>query len=100
MADKIRVHTDRIGADADRIQGYIGNITKEITNMKQSVTVLTNMWEGPGRSAFHKAFWDDMDAIETMVKNLKAIYDYDMNAKKQYEQCGQKVASLIGDIRI
>lgn len=100
MADRIRINTDRLGTDASRVQGYIGNITKEIANMKQSVSALENMWDGPSRSAFHKAFWDDMQAIETAIRSMEELCAYNKNAKKQYEACDRKVASLISEIRI
>lgn len=100
MADRIRIHTERLGMDASRIQSYIGNIAKEMTDMKQSVSILENMWEGPGRNAFHKAFWDDMEAVEAVLVGLKGIYEYDTNAKTQYEQCERKIASMIADIRV
>ncbi len=100
MADRIRINTDRLGTDASRIQGYIGNIKKEIANMEQSVCALENMWEGSGRSAFHKAFWDDIQAIETAVRSMEELCAYNKNAKKQYETCDRKVASLIAEIRI
>lgn len=100
MADRIRINTDRLGTDAERIQGCIGAITKEISNMKQSVAALEHMWEGSGRDAFHKAFWEDMEIIGSAVQGMTEIYQYDTNAKKQYEQCDRKVASLIADIRV
>jgi len=100
MADKIRINTDRLGADAERIQGYIDNIIQEMDAMRESVAELQKMWEGPGSQAFHHAFLDDMNAVETVMKNLQSIYAYDTNAKKEYEKCERKVSSMIADIRI
>ena len=100
MADKIRIHTDWLGTDADRIYGYMENIVKEMADMKQSVAALEHMWEGLGKEAFHKAFWDDMNAVDQAVKSLKELYDYDTNAKKQYENCNRKIAAMISDIKV
>lgn len=100
MADRIRIHTDRLGTDASRMQGYIENITKEMKEMAQSVAALETMWEGSGRDAFHKAFWDDMEVVEDALESLRTLYEYDINAKKQYEQCERKIASMIADIRV
>lgn len=99
MADTIRIHTDRLGTDAGRIYGYIENIAAQMEDMKQSVTALERMWEGSGKEAFHKAFSDDMRAVDQAVKSLKEVYDYDTNAKTKYEQCNRKVASMIADIK-
>lgn len=100
MAEIIKINTNRLGADADRIHSYIENIIKEISNMRQSVTVLEKMWEGSAKSAFYKAFWNDIKVIETVVNELKAIYEYDINAKKKYEQCDKQISFLIAEIPV
>ncbi len=99
MADRIRVHTDRLGADAERIQGCIEAVARQVDEMKQSVAALERMWEGPGREAFHQAFREDMEAAENAVAGMKEIYAYDRNAKQQYEQRERKIAALIAEIR-
>lgn len=100
MADKIRTDTDRLGTDAADIQRYIQNIADEANNMKSSVAELERMWEGPSSRAFHIAFQDDMRAVETVIKNLKSIYAYGTNAKKEYESCERKVATMIAEIKV
>lgn len=100
MADKIKIHTGRLGADAGRIQGYINNIAKEMANMEQSVTAMEAMWEGAGRDAFHQTFREDMEVVRDALAGLRGIYEYDMNAKKQYEQCDRKVAAMIAEIKV
>lgn len=98
--DKIRINTNRLGTDAETVKSCIDKFAGEIENMKGSVTALERMWEGPSCKAFHKAFLDDMRAMETVIKNLRSIYSYDTNAKKEYETCERKVSSLIADIRV
>lgn len=100
MVNKIKANTNRLGTDADRIQTYTANIAKEIEAMEQDVGVLMQMWDGPSSEAFHKAFQDDMRAMETVMKNLKGIYHYDTNAKKEYEACERKVSSMIAEIKV
>ena len=100
MADKIRINTNRLGTDAESIKRYIDNLANEVENMQNSVQALKKMWEGPSCQAFYKAFQDDMHAMETVIKNLKSIWTYDTNAKKEYENCERKVSSMIADIRV
>lgn len=100
MADKIRINTNRLGTDAESIKRYIDNLANEVENMQNSVHALKNMWEGPSCQAFCKAFQDDMRTVETVIKNLKRIWTYDTNAKKEYENCERKVSSMIADIRV
>ena len=100
MADKIRIHTGRLGNDADRIQSCIDRIRRETGELKDSVTALERMWEGPGREAFHKSFREDMQAMETVISELKSACAYDVNAKKKYELCEKKISSLIADMKV
>lgn len=100
MADKIKIHTARLGADAGRIQSYINNIAKEMVQIEQSVTAMQAMWEGAGREAFYQTFRNDMEVVNGALAGLRAVYEYDMNAKKQYEQCDRKVASMIAEIKV
>lgn len=99
MADRIRVNTDRLGTDAERIQGCIEAVVREIDEMKQSAAALERMWEGSGREAFYRTFREDMQAAENAVAGLKEICAYDTNAKQQYEQRERRIADLIADIR-
>lgn len=98
MAKKIKINTARLATDADQIQTCITNMTTEIQNMTDTVTQLETMWSGPGCKAFHKAFYDDIKAVKTIIDNLKKILDYDREAKQQYERCERKVSGMIEDI--
>lgn len=98
MADRIRVHTGRLGSDAQRMLALLQNMKKEMDAMRQGVAALEQMWEGPGQAEFHKAWQDDMEAVLTAVREAEGIYDYDMNAKGQYEQCERKIAAMIEEI--
>ncbi len=100
MADKIKINTNRLGTDAENIKRYIDNLASEAENMKSNVNALKKMWEGPGCQAFDQAFQNDMRAMDTVIKNLKSIWNYDTNAKKEYEDCERKVSSMIANIRI
>lgn len=100
MADKIKINTNRLGTDAENIKRYMDNLAGEVQNMRNSVNALRSMWEGQSCDAFYQAFSDDMRAMEAVIKNLKRIWTYDTNAKKEYENCERKVSAMIADIRI
>ncbi len=100
MIDKIRIDTVRLGTDADRADGYIKNISREISNMKNSVSQLDSMWDGPASDAFKKAFADDMNAAAAIMKNLESLHTYETNAKAEYEKCERRVSSLVSEIKV
>ncbi len=100
MADRIKVHTDRLGTEAGRIQGYMQSMAKELADMEQSISALERMWEGPSKEAFHKAIWGDLRMVAAAVRGVEDICSYDRNAKEQYEQCDRKIGSLVADIEV
>ncbi|MBO5303963.1 MAG: WXG100 family type VII secretion target [Lachnospiraceae bacterium] len=100
MAEKIAVNTTRLGNDAESVGTYIANIKKQISEMKQSVKELDAMWEGPSSEAFKKAFEQDMKAMDVIIEGLLDIKKYEDTAKKKYENCENKVATLISEIKV
>lgn len=100
MADRIKINTDRLGTDSERIQGYIQAVIREMKAMEQSASVLEAMWEGAGKEAFHKTFVQDINTLQTAVSSMQDIYDYNTNAKKQYELCDRKVADLVAQLKL
>ena len=99
MADRIRIHTDRLGTDARQIQDGIEAVTRQLDEMQQSVAALERMWEGSGREAFHQTFREDMEAAQNAVAGMKEIYAYDTNAMQQYERREHKIAALLAQIQ-
>lgn len=96
----IKMNTARLNQDTEAVKGLLKGIKTEIGNMKQSLTQLDQMWDGPSSQAFKKAFWDDMEAMETMLANLESIHSYEVNAKNKYESCERKVGGIVAGIRI
>ena len=100
MADKIRIHTGRLGNDAARIYDCIRHMAGEVRAMQDSADTLKSMWEGAGSAEFYKSFRSDTEALEAVIRQLQEMYAYDSNAKKEYETCEKKIASMIGDLRV
>lgn len=100
MADKIKVNTTRLGTDAESVKSNIQKIKKSMEDMKKDVTQLDSMWDGPTSEAFKKAFQDDMNALNTIIKNLEQIYNFETTAKSKYESCERQVASKVSGIRV
>ena len=97
---KIKVNTVRLKNDSDQVNACIKNMKSEMEKMKESVSQLDQMWDGPSSEAFKKAFQDDMKAFQTILSNLDKIYGYETNAKAKYEDCERKVSDLIAEIRV
>lgn len=100
MAHKIRINTNRLNNDANDIYNRIQAMKKEMDTMKGDVQAMNSMWEGESKNAFVEAFDTDMTALATMINNIEAIYRFETNAKTKYENCEDKVAQLIADIKV
>ncbi len=100
MASIIKVNTSRLGSDADKVQSSISQMRKQMETMKVQVSQLDKMWDGPSSEAFKNAFHDDMNMLNTILKNLDKIYKFEVNAKKKYEKCEKQVGSIISGIHV
>lgn len=100
MANEIKVNTKRLKDDADKIDGYIKKIETAMKNMKTSVKELDQMWDGTSSEAFKLAINGDINELDAMIKNLKAIYSFETNAKQKYDTCETKVAELVAGIKV
>lgn len=100
MANEIKVSTTRLGNDANQVNNLIHSMEKEFNGMKANVDQLNNMWEGLSKKAFMKAFNDDIRAFEGVIKELKALQNFETQAKSKYEQCEKQIAGLIESIRV
>ncbi|MBR0373659.1 MAG: WXG100 family type VII secretion target [Mogibacterium sp.] len=100
MADIIKVNTKRLGTDAAEIRNNIREIEKQIASLRTHSSVLDGMWDGPSSEAFKMSFASDITALETVVSTLKAINNYEDNAKVKYDRCEQEVSALVNQIRV
>lgn len=100
MGNYIKVNTNRLNGDAETIARLIQSIKTELGNMKQSVAHLDGMWDGPGSEAFKSAVQDDMNAMETVLRNVESIHSYEVNAKTKYESCERRVGDIVAGIRV
>lgn len=99
-SEKIKISTQRLSTDADKVNRSISDIVKQLNNMENSVTQLDKMWEGESSEAFKKAFHDDIALAEKMISNLNKIYQYEENAKNKYDACENKVGQMVNNIKI
>lgn len=98
--EHIKINTNRLHQDTQKVEGYIQKMKKELTNMQNSVNAMNSMWEGSSKKVFVKAFENDMQIAQEIIATLQVIQKYEANAKKEYEACERKVADLVASIRV
>lgn len=100
MADLIKVNTNRLKTDASTIKGHIDSIIKEIADLRTHNSALDAMWDGPSSEVFKANFEADIKALEEMIKSLKSLNEYEDYARDKYDDCEQKVADLVNQIKV
>lgn len=98
MAD-FKVSTARLKSDAGSVKGYIDQMERKLTALRNDATQLDAMWDGPASESFKEAFNADLAALETMISNLKKLYNYEQMAKEKYESCETQVQSVVSDMK-
>lgn len=98
--NELRVSTVRLGNDADQIKSLIQIMERELNKMKDSVQQLNGMWDGITKKAFETAFQDDMRTAESVIRELKYLHNYEVQAKNKYEQCENQIENIIQTIRV
>ena len=98
MAEKLIVDSAKLGNDATTVSSAIKNMREKMKIMKQTAKSLDAMWDGPSSDAFKKAFWDDINSLDSILKKLDKIYKYETNAKKQYESCEKQVTNIVSGL--
>lgn len=99
-SNHIKINTNRLNSDAERIAGLIQTMKKELSNMKGSVNDMNKMWEGPTKIAFMQAVNRDTQALQDLINSLESIQKYEVSAKKEYEKCESQVSQLVDSIRV
>lgn len=98
MAD-FKVSTTRLKSDAGSVKGYIDQMDRKLLSLRNGATQLDSMWDGPASEAFKAAINEDLTALETMISNLKKIYNYEQMAKVKYENCETQVSGVVSDMK-
>lgn len=96
----IKINTNKLLSDANEIDALIRSIEKEKNDMEGNMKELFAMWDGTAKTAFVKAFTEDIKALEKCISSLRSMNQYEKNAQKKYENCEKQVDSLVDSIRI
>ena len=56
------------------------------------------MWDGPTSETFKKTFREDIQALESVIKNLQKISGFEKMAEGKYEKCERIVSDIVAGI--
>lgn len=100
MASKIKINTGSLKSDAASIDSSIQKIKKSLINLQDDLVKLDSMWDGPASETFKIAYSSDIEALKTVIANLKKLNNYEKSARTKYDSCEQKIGSIVSSIKI
>lgn len=100
MTDYIEVETRSLGQDMDNIQNQIQAVRGKIGQLKNSMEVLSGMWEGPAKEAFMTRFYIDYEFMQDFLKEMDRYVQAMSYAQQEYDKCENEVAQIVEAIQI
>ncbi len=98
--DKIKINTARLDQTRGALEEKIARIKNDIDKISESMDALNAMWEGEAHQAFAQSVAEDLRELDLIYDAVRNLAEYERDASVEYNRCEQKVADLIGQIRI
>ena len=99
-ANKIRVNTDSLKQTQQSLQERLKAIQKAMKQVSAAMGTLNSMWSGEAHDAFIQSAESDIQFLTSVCDSIQGIINYEGNAVKEYNECEQRVADLIAQIRV
>lgn len=97
---EIAVNTENLGRDIESLRGLLRDLKTNKDKMVQEIEELNVMWKGPANEIFVKQFGLDCASFDFLYKTIEEMITAMEHAKREYEQCDNKVNNLVSAIRI
>ncbi len=97
---EIAINTDKLGRDIENLRNVLRELKKDKTKMVQEIQELNAMWSGTANQAFNVQFNADCQSFDSLIKMIEEMIQALEAAKRDYEQCDNKVNSIVSAIRI
>lgn len=95
---EFQVSTSRLNTDAESVGQSVAQMSTKWRELKENLVKLDSMWDGPASETFKKAFREDIQALESVIKNLQKISEFEKMAEGKYEKCERTVADIVAGI--
>lgn len=95
---EFQVSTSRLNSDAEAVGRSIAQMSVRLKELQDNLVKLDSMWDGPAGNTFKEAFREDVKALESVIKNLQKISEFEKTAGNKYEKCEREVSELVAGI--
>lgn len=94
------VDTDNLRHDVNTLQQYLQVIGQAHAELRDKMTEVSQMWDGPAKEAFHLQFKNDCAELVEICKQMREILESMDTAAKEYVACDYKVRNVIDAIQL
>ena len=92
---KFEVDTANLRATVGDLKQYFHFLKQMHAELRDKMTELSGMWDGPAKEAFHLQFQNDCTTFAELCKQIDEAIDCMDNAVKEYDSCDNRVKSMI-----
>lgn len=97
---EIAVNTATLARDTAQLTMLLANLEKDKTKMVQEIQELNRMWQGPSNQMFNAQFKTDCTSLDNLCKTIREMIRAMENAKREYDQCDNRVNALVSALKI
>lgn len=97
---EIAVNTATLAKDTAQLTMLLTKLERDKAKMIQEIQELNRMWQGPSNQAFNAQFKTDCESLDNLCKTIREMIRAMENAKKEYDQCDNRVNALISALKI
>lgn len=94
------VDTDNLRKDINKLRQYLRIIEQTHAELRDKMTEVSGMWEGPAKEAFHLEFKNDCAELIEVCKQIYEVLESMNSAAKEYDSCDSQIKSIIDAIQI
>ena len=95
---EFQVSTSRLNTDAEAVGRSVAQMSAKWSELKENLEKLDSMWDGATSETFKKTFREDIQALESVIKNLQKISGFEKMAEGKYEKCERIVSDIVAGI--
>ena len=92
---EIEVDTKTLQRDIDNLNRLIEKIKVQKKRLMDSVQQMNATWTGPANAVFNAQFANDMISFDNMITVLSDMSKSMKKARKEYDQCENRVDGII-----
>ena len=89
---EIAVNTATLARDTAQLTTLLARLEKD--------KELNRMWQGPSNQAFNDQFKTDCTSLDNLCRTIREMIGAMENAKREYDQCDNRVNALVSALKI